>query len=60
MKLVENGDFSHSFDAIAFQHADKLKIAEDNKPFSICYAIEENHWQNKVTIQLLIKDIKRP
>jgi single-stranded-DNA-specific exonuclease len=60
MKLVENGDFSHSFDAIAFQQSDKLKIAEDNKPFSICYAIEENHWQNKVTIQLLIKDIKRP
>ena len=60
MKLVENGDFSHSFDAIAFQQADKLKIAEDNKPFSICYAIEENHWQNKVTIQLLIKDIIRP
>jgi len=60
MKLVENGDFSHSFDAIAFQQSDKLNIAKENKPFSICYAIEENHWQNKVTIQLLIKDIIRP
>jgi single-stranded-DNA-specific exonuclease len=60
MKLVENGDFSHSFDDIAFQQSDKLNIAKENKPFSICYAIEENHWQNKVTIQLLIKDIIRP
>ncbi len=58
LKLVENGDFSHAFDAIAFQQADKFDIIKKNLPFSVCYSIEENHWQNRITTQLLIKDIK--
>lgn len=57
MKVLENNDYSNSFDAIAFQQADKYDFVSQKKPIDICYTIEENYWQNKVTIQLNIKDI---
>jgi single-stranded-DNA-specific exonuclease len=44
--------------AIAFgmhQHSDYIK---SGKPFDICYTIEENTYNNKISIQLLIKDIR--
>jgi single-stranded-DNA-specific exonuclease len=44
--------------AIAFgmhQYHDYIK---SGKPFDICYTIEENVYNNKTTIQLLIKDIR--
>jgi single-stranded-DNA-specific exonuclease len=46
------------FSAIAFgmhQHNDYIK---SGKPFDICYTIEENIYNNKTSIQLLIKDIR--
>jgi len=57
MKVVENGDYGNAFDSIAFQQADKYDLVRRNLPFDICYAIEENNWQNKISIQLRIKDI---
>ena len=44
--------------AIAFQQGDYIYTANKNIPFSICYHIEENEWNNKITLQLNIKDIK--
>lgn len=44
--------------AIAFQQGHHLEYIKEGKPFDICYHIEENEWNNKVTIQLNIKDIK--
>jgi len=44
--------------AIAFgmyQHNDFIK---SGKPFDICYTVEENIYNNKTSIQLLIKDIR--
>ena len=46
--------------AIAFgmhEHSDYIKSM---KPFDICYTIEENTYNNKTSIQLLIKDIRIP
>lgn len=57
MKVLKNSDYSHAFDAIAFQQADKFDIVKHKNPIDICYSIEENFWQNKITIQLNIKDI---
>jgi single-stranded-DNA-specific exonuclease len=57
MKVLEKEDYSNTFDAIAFQQGDKLELVSHKKPFDICYSIEENFWQNKVTIQLNVKDI---
>lgn len=44
--------------AIAFQQGHHLEHIKNGNPFDICYHIEENEWNNKVTIQLNIKDIK--
>lgn len=30
------------------------------KPFDVCYSLEENHWNGRTTIQLQVKDIKIP
>ena len=57
MKVMENSDYAHAFDAIAFQQADKFEMVSHKKPIDICYSIEENFWQNKVNTQLNIKDI---
>jgi len=47
------------FDAVAFGFGHLFdKIHSQNRPFSICYTIEENEWNNKITTQLNIKDIR--
>jgi len=43
---------------IAFNMADKTDLVKSGVPLSIAYTIEENHWNNKVSLQLHIKDIK--
>ncbi len=58
MKLFENGNYNTQFEAIAFQHADKLSLLKTRRPFSICYSIEENNWQGNTNFQIRIKDIK--
>ena len=51
---------SAPFAAIAFQQGDHFNYISQGKPFSICYHIEENEWNNQKSIQLNIKDIKIP
>jgi len=43
---------------IAFNMADKTDLVKSGVPLSIAYTIEENHWNNKISLQLRIKDIK--
>ncbi len=52
LKLCQNGII---FDAIWFGATTKFNI---NDIVDAAYAIEENVWNNKTTIQLKIKDIK--
>ncbi len=51
---------SSPFPAIAFQQGDHYPYISQGNPFSICYHIEENEWNNQKSIQLNIKDIKIP
>ncbi len=44
--------------AIAFQQSEHIEHIIRNKPFKICYHIEENEWNGVVNLQLNIKDIK--
>ncbi len=44
--------------AIAFNQGHHYKEMKEGKPFSICYHIDENHWQGNTTLQLRVKDIK--
>lgn len=46
------------FDSIGFGMAEYEKLLEPNRPFSVCYTIEENVWKEQRRIQLNIKAIK--
>ncbi|NND78066.1 MAG: single-stranded-DNA-specific exonuclease RecJ [Flavobacteriales bacterium] len=43
---------------IAFGMADKMKILESGKPFSVAYQVYENEWQGNKKIEIMVKDIK--
>ena len=45
-------------DVIAFNMKDKLPLIRDKKTFDLLYHVEENVWNNMVSIQLNVKDIK--
>ena len=45
------------FDAIAFNHCIHYENITNEKPFNICYHIEENEWNGKKKLQLRIKGI---
>lgn len=44
--------------AIAFGMSSHNERIKSGKPFDICYTVEENTYNNKTSIQLLIKDIQ--
>lgn len=44
--------------AIAFQQGEYIEQIAGGLPFNIVYHIEENEWNNKISLQLNIKDIK--
>ncbi|HOY33476.1 MAG TPA: single-stranded-DNA-specific exonuclease RecJ [Bacteroidales bacterium] len=48
------------FSAIAFQMGDFFDYIQAGNRFDICYHIEENEWNGNVSLQLNIKDIKKP
>ncbi|HNW70894.1 MAG TPA: single-stranded-DNA-specific exonuclease RecJ [Bacteroidales bacterium] len=48
------------FSAIAFQLGDFYDYIKSGNLFNICYHIEENEWNGNVSLQLNIKDIKKP
>lgn len=55
--ISEEGSLTQ-YEAVAFFMGDKLAEVQRNQPFNIVYTIEENIWQNKRSIQLMIKDIR--
>jgi len=56
--LHQQDDPSITFNAIGFNLGNKLEIVNSKAPFSICYTIDENHWNGVTTTQLNIKDIR--
>lgn len=58
MQLLQPGFPNAKFDAIAFGMSHYLPIVSSGKPFDIAYTLEENNWNGKVSLQLMIKDIK--
>ncbi len=55
MSVMQPG--SAMYDCIAFGHGEFLDKIKKDKPFDICYTIEENIWREKRSIQLNIKGI---
>lgn len=58
IKLNVNQNQSGFYDAIGFQLAQHHQKISQNKPFHMCYCLEENDWNGQTTLQLNIKDIK--
>jgi len=56
LDLVDDST-EETMSAIAFGMASKFDIVSSGKPFNICYTIEENNYNNRISLQLLIKDI---
>jgi single-stranded-DNA-specific exonuclease len=54
LKQINSG----SFGCIGFGLAEYEKLLEPNRPFSVCYTVEENVWRDQRTLQLNIKAIK--
>lgn len=49
---------SDYFNAIAFGKGAQYALVGNRMPFDICYTIEENKWQGRSSLQLMVKDIK--
>ena len=49
---------SPPIDAIGFGLGEKLALLKSKKALQIAFALEENHWQGNVSVQLRIKDIQ--
>ncbi len=58
LKLNVSQSGTSSFDAIAFGMADYQNSLSQNKPFSLCYQVEENTYNGNTNLQLMVKDIK--
>jgi single-stranded-DNA-specific exonuclease len=56
MTVMQEG--SALFDCIAFNQGEQLTQIKKDVPFDICYAIEENVWRDKRSIQLNVKGIR--
>ncbi|MDA0780290.1 MAG: single-stranded-DNA-specific exonuclease RecJ [Bacteroidetes bacterium] len=49
---------SSPIDAIGFGLGAKMALLKSKKPLRIAYALEENHWQGNVSVQIRLKDIQ--
>ena len=47
-----------SVPAIAFNLSDKYELLRSGQAFDVVYHIEENEWQGRVNLQLMVQDIK--
>lgn len=58
LEVVQQDIRGYPISAIAFQQSENLENIIRNKPFNICYHIEENVWNGVTSLQLNVKDIK--
>ncbi|MCD4789954.1 MAG: single-stranded-DNA-specific exonuclease RecJ [Bacteroidales bacterium] len=58
LEVVHKNIRGYPIPAIAFQQSGHLENIIKNRPFNICYHLEENEWNGVVNLQLNIKDIK--
>lgn len=58
LTVAQADNMDNVFEGIAFQKGDLFDRIHEKEPFSICYCIEENFWQGKISLQMNVKDIK--
>lgn len=57
LEVVHRDTRGFPFPAIAFQQGHHIDRILSGEVFSICYHVEENHWNGNVNLQLNVKDI---
>lgn len=57
LNLISGAHFK-TFPAIGFGLAEKFKNLPKGQGFHIAYTIDENHWNGKISLQLVLKDLK--
>jgi len=58
IKMAVYQEGSSIFECIGFGLADHIEHINSGKPFDICYAVDENNWRGKKSLQLNIKSIR--
>ena len=58
LDILQNNNYQHSFSSIAFGLGEKYHSVANKNIFNVCYAIEENEYNGKISLQLNVKDIK--
>ena len=55
---VRQGGSTRSLTAVGFGMGHLASQLRPHVPFSICYQVEQNHYNGNVTLQLMLKDVK--
>lgn len=56
--LSKENEIGKPFPAIGFKMAHFFNLINDNKPFDICYSVEEDEFNGSKKLQIKIRDIK--
>ena len=57
LRIVVTQNGSTSFAGIGFNMGEKYNLIKDKNPFPAVYSLDENVWNDTVSIQLILKDI---
>lgn len=58
MDVLDPEEPSVFYPCIAFGLGEKLNLVKQGKRFDLAFVIEENVWQDKISLQLMVKDIR--
>ena len=58
LKLFVKQEISAGFPAIGFGLGKKIELVENRKSFEAVFCIDENEWNDKISMQLRLKDIR--
>lgn len=59
LKLSVVQEDTQPINGIGFGLGDKLEYVKNKSPFNMAYAIDENEWNGRISLQLKLKDIKQ-
>lgn len=57
LKVHLKDELGYEASGIAFKMGERTELVQNEK-IDICYTIEENEWNDKITLQLMVKDIR--
>ncbi len=58
LELYQDGNFHNKFPAIGFGMGDYLPFFQQKRPVSICFSLNENVFNNRRTVQIVLRSLK--